>query len=318
MENMSKNATGCKTGDLAVLQPVAKIEALTREYVELAISLSTRKAYACDLANFEAWGGSIPSTPEAVASYLVCHAEVLSMATLTRRLAAIAKAHSLQGLPSPTSSELVKLTFRGIRRQHGKPQSRVAALTKEDLIVTLATIPDDLRGCRDKAVLLIGFCAALRRSELCRVRVEDLQWTNEGLILTLPRSKTDQTGEGRQIGIPYGRGRICPVTILQDWLSRSGITEGFIFRGIDKGAVTDGHLCDRSIAEIIKSRAAKAGLDPAKLSGHSLRAGLATSAAAAGMASHAIRAQTGHKSDAMLARYIRHGSLFRDNAAALF
>lgn len=318
MDNSLKIATDCKTAKSGALQSVAKIEALAREYIDLAISPNTRKAYAADLKHFEAWGGSIPCTPETVASYLVCHAESLSMATLTRRLAALSKAHSLQGKPSSTSSELVKLTFRGIRRQHGKPQSRVAALTKEDLIVALAAIPDDLRGCRDKAVLMVGFCAALRRSELCRVRVEDIQWRSEGLILTLPRSKVDQSGEGRAIGVPYGRGRICPVTILQDWLSRSGVTEGYIFRPIDKGAVTDNHLCDRSIAEIIKSRVAKAGFDPKKYSGHALRSGLATSAAAAGIASHAIRAQTGHKSDAMLARYVRYGTLFRDNAAALF
>lgn len=242
MDDSLKNATDCKTAASGAMQSIAKIEVLSRHYLDNAISDSTRRAYKADLAHFEAWGGSLPCTSEIVACYLVCHAESLSMATLTRRLAAIAKAHSLRGLHSPTSAELVKLTFRGIRRQHGKPQSRVAALTKEDLIVTLAAIPDDLRGCRDKAVLLTGFCAALRRSELCRVRVEDIQWTSDGLILTLPRSKTDQTGEGRQIGIPYGRGRICPVTILHDWLNRSGITDQYIFRPIDKGAVTDSPL----------------------------------------------------------------------------
>ncbi|MFN7113416.1 MAG: site-specific integrase [Alphaproteobacteria bacterium] len=300
------------------MQSIATLMYHIKKYADQAISENTRRAYRTDLAHFEAWGGEIPSTPEMIASYLVCHAESLSIATLTRRLAAIAKAHSLQGLPSPASSELVKLTFRGIRRQHGKPQSRVAALTKEDLIVTLASIPDDLRGCRDKALLLIGFCAALRRSELCRVKAEDLGWTREGIILTLPRSKTDQTGEGRQIGIPYGRGRICPVLMLRDWLTRSGIAQGYIFRAIGNGSVEEGHLCDRSIAQIIKARAAKSGLDPARFSGHSLRAGLATSAAAAGIAAHQIRAQTGHKSDAMLSRYIREGSLFTGNAAALF
>lgn len=300
------------------MQSIAILKCYIKKYTDQALSDNTRRAYRTDLAHFEAFGGVIPSTPEAVASYLVFHAESLSIATLTRRLAAIAKAHSLQGLPSPTSSELVKLTFRGIRRQHGKPQNRAAALTKEDLIVTLAAIPDDLRGCRDKALLLIGFCAALRRSELCRIKAEDLDWTREGIILTLPRSKTDQMGEGRQIGIPYGRGRICPVATLREWLTRSGIVGGYIFRAIGNGEVEEGHLCDRSIAQIIKARAAKAGLDPARFSGHSLRAGLATSAAAAGIASHQIRAQTGHKSDAMLSRYIREGSLFTGNAAALF
>ncbi|MCE9508322.1 MAG: site-specific integrase [Alphaproteobacteria bacterium] len=252
-----------------------------------------------------------------MAEYLAAHAGLLSCATLTRRLAAISKAHTMQGYPSPATNDLIRMTMRGIRRTHGKPQEQVSPLCRDDLLLVLSYTPDDLRGARDKALLLLGFCGALRRSELCRVRHEDLAFTSEGLVLTLPRSKTDQTGEGRKIGVPFGRGKICPVRILQDWLVRSGITSGYIFRGIDKGIVTEMHLCDRSMANIIKARVGKVGLSPEKFSGHSLRSGLATSAAMAGISSFKIREQTGHKSDAMLARYIRNGSLFHGNAAAI-
>jgi len=296
----------------------ANLPEAIESYLRSAVAENTRKAYKSDLEHFYAWGGSIPCEPETVAAYLAAHAGTLSVATLTRRLAALSKKHTVQGLPSPTSAELVKLTMRGIKRQHGKPQSQATPLCRDDLILVLNAIPDDLRGCRDKAILLIGFCAALRRSELCRIRHEDLQFTTEGLILTLPRSKTDQTGEGRKIGVPFGKGRICPVQTLKDWLVRSSITVGFVFRGIDGAKIMDCHLSDKSICNIVKSRVGLVGLNPALYSGHSLRSGLATSAAQQGYSSWAIRAQTGHKSDSMLARYIREGSLFRDNAAALF
>lgn len=287
-------------------------------YLRSAVAENTQKAYKADLEHFHAWGGSIPCEPETVAAYLAAYAGTLSVATLTRRLAAISKKHTVQGITSPTSAELVKLTMRGIKRQHGKPQTQAAPLCRDDLILVLNAISDDPRGCRDKAILLIGFCAALRRSELCRIRYEDLQFTAEGVILTLLRSKTDQTGEGRKLGIPHGRGKICPVQMLKDWLARSGLSEGFIFRAVDGGKIIDGHLSDRSICNIVKSRVRAVGFNAVLYSGHSLRAGLATSAAQQGYSSWAIRAQTGHKSDTMLARYIREGSLFRDNAAALF
>lgn len=300
------------------LQSIAKIETDVRAYVEQAISENSRKALRSDLEHFRQYGGEIPCSPETLAAYIAAFAGSLSVATLCRRIASISKAHKLKGMPSPVVSEIVRLTLRGIKRQHGKPQKQAAPLCRDDLLLVLAAIPDDLRGARDRALLLIGFCAALRRSELCRVQYEDLAFTSEGLVLTLPRSKNDQEGHGRKVGIPFGRGKVCPIRALQDWLARSGITSGPIFRAIDKGAVTETSLCDRSVSNIVKARVASVGLSSEHFSGHSLRAGLATSAAMAGVSSLKIREQTGHKSEAMLARYVRDGNLFRDNAAALF
>lgn len=302
----------------SVLQPIAKLELSVIEYLDNAISANTRKAYKADIAHFREWGGSIPSSPDVIVSYLSAHASSLAMATLTRRLAAISKAHTLQGFMSPVSSDVVRMTMRGIRRVHGRPQRQVSPLVKEDLIIVHAAIQDDLRGLRDKAVLLVGFCSALRRSEICQIMFEHLEFTSDGLVLTVPRSKTDQTGQGRRIGIPYGRGKICPVRAMQAWLDVSGIKAGAVFRAIERGAVGISGLSDRSIADIIKRRVAQAGFAVERFSGHSLRAGLATSAAQHGISTIKIREQTGHKSDAMLVRYIRDGNLFRDNAAALF
>ncbi len=290
-----------------------------KHYVEHSLSENTRKAYKNDIAHYRAWGGTIPASPELIASYLTRHAHTLSIATLQRRLVSITKIHTMQNHPAPVQSDLVKLTMRGIRRVHGKPQSQVSPILKDDLTVMLSHIPDTIKGSRDRALLLLGFCGALRRSELASIKIEDLEFTTQGIILTLPRSKTDQIGQGRKIGIPKGRGRICPVEIIGSWIKQLSEEQGSLFRSVSKGGeIGKEQLSDRAIAVIIKHHARKAGLNPEKYSGHSLRSGLATTAAQHGISSWKIRQQTGHKSDTMLARYIRDGDLFTNNAAALF
>jgi len=300
--------------------PTLKTKENVRQYLEQSVSHNTRRAYKSDLQHFVSWGGTIPCDDKMVTSYLADHAQILSIATLTRRLASISKAHTVKNMTSPTSSDLVKMTMRGIKRAHGKPQQRVSPILKEDLTAMLAHIQPGNKGTRDKALLLIGFAGALRRSELSAITYTDLEFVAQGLKLNIPRSKTDQSGEGRIIGIPFGRGRVCPVKALKDWLCVSEIKSGPVFRSVKKGgAINPDRLSTRAIADIIKHYAFKTGLDPSKYSGHSLRAGLVTSAAQNGISSWVIRRTTGHKSDAMLFRYIRVGDLFLDNAAgALF
>lgn len=290
-----------------------------RYYVEESLSSNTRNAYQKDILHFIAWGGVIPSYPEDIAQYLSAHAVSHSIATLCRWLVSIRKAHTMQGFSDPTKSDLVKLTLKGIKRVHGNPQKQASPLLKEDLIVLLSHCPDTIKGKRDAALLLLGFCGALRRSELVAVKLADLEFNSQGLVLTIVRSKVDQEGYGRKVGIPNGRGKICPVRSLHSWLVHSSARNEFIFRAISKGgAISDRGLSDRAVSDIIKYYAKKAGLSPEKYSGHSLRAGLATSAAQHGIPSWKIRQQTGHSSDSMLARYIRDGNLFENNAAGLF
>lgn len=287
-----------------------------RHYLEGALSKNTRKAYKNDLDHYHQWGGTVPSTPETIAAYLSTHADKLSIATLSRRLVSISKAHTMRGFFDPVKSDLVRLTFRGIRKVHGKPQAQAAPILKDDLVIMLSHIPDTTKGKRDRALLMMGFCGALRRSELVALKCTDLEFNRQGMILTIPRSKTDQTGQGRKIGIPHGRGRICPVEAVKVWLSHMGADNGYLFRSVTKGGrISDNHLSDRAVADIIKNYADIAGLDSSKYSGHSLRSGLATSAAQQGVSSWKIRAQTGHKSETMLARYIRDGDIFNENAA---
>jgi integrase len=305
--------------DLVLIPPSGLPDAEVRHYLTQALSDNTRRAYRTDMDHYRAWGGMIPADPESIAHYLSVHAECLACATLQRRLVAIGKAHTVQGFSDPTKTEIVKLTLRGIRRVHGKPQTQVSPILKDDLIVMLSHTPDTTKGKRDRALLMLGFCGALRRSELVAVQMEDLEFSSQGIVLTLPRSKTDQTGQGRKIGIPRGRGRLCPVQSVNDWLTHSGAERGPVFRGVSKGGVISADsLSDRAVADIVKNYAEKAGLDPARYSGHSLRAGLATSAAQNGVSSWKIRQQTGHRSEMMLSRYIREGDLFTGNAAALF
>jgi len=186
----------------------------------------------------------------------------------------------------------------------------------EDLWAILDKTGDSIRDQRDRALLLIGFAGGLRRSELVGLNLADLEFVREGLIITLRRSKTDQEGRGRRIGIPHARGRWCPVREMQAWIEVAEIEEGPLFRSLRKGgAISTDRLSGEAVSALIKRHVRVIGLEPAKFSGHSLRAGFVTSAARAGIATHLIRAQTGHASDATMSRYIREGSLFRGNAA---
>jgi site-specific recombinase XerD len=286
-------------------------------YLRASLSDNSRRAYRSDLNHFLAWGGTIPATPEMIAVYLAAHAELHAPATLARRLVSIGKAHTAQALPSPTTTELIRATLRGIRHIHGSAQRQVAPAVKEDVLAMVAGL-SGIKGVRDKALLLIGFAGAFRRSELVSLTVADIEKAQQGLVVQLIRSKTDQEGRGRKVAIPYARGAVCPVFALQQWLEVAEITEGPIFRAVNRhGVISNAGLTPQAVALVVKERAQAVGLDSAKYAGHSLRAGLVTSAAQLGASSWKIRAQTGHRSDTMLARYIRDANIFIDNAAGV-
>lgn len=285
------------------------------DYLRASLSPNTRRAYRSDLTHFLQWGGTIPASPAMVAGYLAQYAGQHAVATLARRLVSIGKAHTAQGITSPTDSALVHATLRGIRHTHGSMQRQVAPAVKEDIVMMVAGLKGT-KGIRDRALLLVGFAGAFRRSELVSLTMAEIEQAKQGLIIQLSRSKTDQEGRGRKIAIPYARGAVCAVLALQDWIRAAGINDGPIFRGVTRhGVISDTALTAQAVAMVVKTRAEAVGLDPAKYAGHSLRAGLVTSAAAMGVSSWKIRQQTGHKSDAMLSRYIRDANIFVDNAA---
>jgi integrase len=286
-------------------------------YVRESLSANTQRAYQSDLKHFETWAaGSIPSSPQTVSCYLAAHAGQLSVASLARRLAAISRAHEARGYPNPTRAELTRATMAGIRRIHGRRQQEAKPLLRDDLFLVLDTIGEGRRDHRDRALLLMGFAAALRRSELVGLNVDDVERVRQGVVLHLRRSKTDQEGKGQKVAVPIGRTRWCPVSAIELWLSGLG-NSGPIFRQVNRGGgIGESRLSGEAVSLVVKARVAGAGLSPNGYSGHSLRAGLATSAAQAGVPIWKIRNQTRHASDSMLGRYIRDGQLFIDNAAA--
>ena len=300
------------------VQSIAQTGALSpavTSYLGAAIADNSRRAYQADLRDFLRWGGAIPCSPETLAAYVADRAATLSPHTISRRVVGISRAHTSQGLPDPAKNDLVRTVLRGIRRSHGTAQRQAAPLVKNDLISLLPHM-HGTKGLRDRALLLLGFSAALRRSELVALDVRDLEFVREGLIVWLRRSKTDQESAGRRIAVPRGRSEVCAVMAVQQWLKHAQIVGGPVFRGVSKGGqVADQRLTAQSVSLVIKALTEAAGLPSDKYSGHSLRAGLVTSAAQVGVATHLIMAQSGHRSMEMLNRYIREANLFVGNAA---
>jgi site-specific recombinase XerD len=306
------------------LDPLSPYLAEAETYIRRARAGNTVKAYRSDWTSFEAFCrgrelASLPAAAATVAAYAVESARRLKAKTIERRLSAISQAHQIAGHASPIEDKIVRMVMAGIRRVKGTAQQGKEPLSGELLREMFQNAPNDLRSIRDRALLLVGFAGAFRRSELVELRYQDVRFTDEGLIVTIPKSKTDQEGEGQTVGIPYGSHlESCPVRALQAWLDKSNITHGYLFTAIGRwgGETTGKPICDHQLARIIKRLAAGAGLDPQSFSGHSLRSGLATSAAEGGASERAIMDQTRHRSLKQVRKYIRRGSLFRDNAAA--
>jgi len=296
------------------------VEDRVRRFVANSMAENSKRAYRADMEQLAIGGIEVPTAPEAVAVYLAAHAGVLSVATLARRLASLTKAHGVLGLESPAKSPIVRATFRGIKRKYGLSQRQARPLLRDDLLAILDSTGSSLVDARDRALLLVGFAGGFRRSELVSLDVDDLAFESRGVVITIRRSKTDQLGVGRKLAIPIARGRWCPVRELCEWLSRAEIVNGPVFRSMSADAIGVKHrLSPEAVSLVLKKQAGMIGLNPDEFSGHSLRAGFATSAAQHGVPSWKIRAQTGHASDAMLARYIRDIDLFDGNAAsALF
>ncbi len=206
----------------------AELDAV-RSFAANEKSEATRRAYTSDMRSFTAWCRArdlcpLPAAPETVSWHISSVAcDGLSVSSIGRRLAAIAYAHKLAKLPSPTASEDVRVVLAGIRRTVGTaPTRRKQPVTAERLTAMLAQLPDTLRGKRDRALLALGFAGAFRRSELVALEVSDLVMVDDGYRVTIRRSKTDQTGAGQEIAIPRGY-RLRPVEAVQTWLEAAGI-----------------------------------------------------------------------------------------------
>ena len=307
------------------LAPLDRLGEQTRSFIEAAKAENTRRAYRSDWRHFESWCRGqalvgLPATPDSVALYLTALAADHKPATLQRKLTSIAKAHQAAGLPSPASMQhaVVSETLKGIRRTLGTAQPGKEPLLTGDILNMLDALDDGLIGCRDRALLLVGFAGGFRRSELVGLDVEDVKETADGLVIQIRRSKTDPEAKGTTVALPYGStAATCPVRSYRAWIEAARITNGSVFRSVDRhGHVGQSRMNAGSVARLIQRAAQAAGLDPARYAGHSLRAGFATQAFLNGAAEVSIMRQTRHKSLNTLRKYIRDRSLFRDNPAA--
>jgi len=281
-----------------------------QDYARANRAPNTYRAYRAAWRSFAAWCAehnfpALPAGPLTVADYLAHAAQHHKASTLGVHVAAIRAAHKAAGQPDPTADERVAATMRGIRRVHGQPPAQREPLTLDDLRALVRACGDDLPGLRDKALLLVGFAAALRRSEIVALDVEHVR-INGVLRITIARSKTDQEGQGITKTIPrLADAELCPVRALRAWLDAAGIASGAIFRSVNRWGKVGARLSAYDVARIVKRRAEAAGLDARMLAGHSLRAGFATVAALAGLDAVAIAEVTGHRSLDTLRRYIR-------------
>jgi site-specific recombinase XerD len=291
-----------------------ELEQEAAEVASQARSANTVRAYQNDWSHFSSWCGAkglpaLPTTPLTVALYMTAHKDQYSMATLNRRLSSIAAAHRMADNVFDTRCREIALVMDGLRRTKTVQQRQVKALITPLLKRAIDHAQETLADQRDRALILIGMAGALRRSELVTLNVSDLTFSPEGVRIVIRRSKGDQFGEGQVIAIGRTNSEYCPVANLQGYLERTGITDGKVFRAIDRHGNVKASMTDQSVALIIKKRANQAGLEGV-YSGHSLRAGFATQAAKSGVEERKIASTTRHKNMEVLRRYIREGKLF--------
>ena len=285
------------------------------------ISVNTRIAYD---KGWAAWCAFTPEPYKAdadtVAAFLKALAEKHKMGTVQIYKSAVNYMYEQRGLASPTKLPRVRNTMRGLMRLYGRPPKRVRAIRAEEVVRMIEHTPDTLIGYRDAAILAVGFAAALRRSEICAIKIEDLDIRTDQSAMTIiiPRSKTDQGGAGQVVHVPNGQ-HIRPVHRLLAWCSRAGISDGYVYQTMRRGGRIMGKPLHHSdIPRLVKHYAAKIGIDPKEVAGHSLRAGFITSAAANHARLDKIMAVSRHTNPSTVMKYIRDENAYEDHAGQSF
>ena len=287
---------------------------------------NTIRAYKSDFRDFGlfcAQNGfkSLPSEPKIVSLYIThLSSKGIKMSTLKRRLVSIGVIHKLKGHYLDTKHPVIIENIMGIKRRKGSIQKGKKPLLINNLKKIINAIDEDntenIKKFRDRSIILMGFSGGFRRNEIVSLDYDDLDFVNEGLKISIKRSKTDQFGEGSVKGLPYfDNTQYCPVLSLKNWIEISRIRSGPLFRRFSKGTkLSEKRLTDQTVALLIKKYLKIAGIDSKNYSGHSLRSGFATSAAEAGVEERNIMSMTGHKSPEMVRRYIKEANIFKNNA----
>jgi len=280
------------------------------DYLAAAKAASTRAEYAKDIQHYRASGGKLPATVDSVVDYITAMAATLAVATIEKRLVSLHVEHLDSGHPSPVHDPRVKQLMKGVRRSLGVAQRQVTAIEKNILIDmwTAASKGRPVQAARTMALLSIGWAGAFRRSELVALTWDCVNWLESGVEITLRSSKVDQEGVGHVKFIPVAYGDRCPVDALKHWQEVCGDDAGPIFRSVSRhDQISDKSLTPHAVALIVKRLIELTGRDPAKFSGHSIRSGWTTEGHLRGISSVQLMAQTGHKSEATLQKYVRIG-----------
>lgn len=297
-------------------------------YARAARADNTHRAYTADWMIFTAWCAergerTLPASAELVRRFVAWEADRgRSPATIERRVAAIGHYHRAKNFVAPTAQPdagRLRETMAGIRNSRGGKKTRKRAADAGILEAMLEAFPGDgVRACRDRAVLAIGMAAALRRSELVALTVDDIELVPEGLRLTIRASKTDQGQEGAEVAVLEGS-RLRPKAHLLAWMAAAGHDGGPLFRRLTRGdEVTNDGMSDRAVARLVQAAARKVGFDERQFAGHSLRAGFLTESAARGATIFKMQEVSRHKTVQILSEYVRSAERFRHHAGAAF
>jgi site-specific recombinase XerD len=308
-----------------IVTDIKKLHEETLENLKSSKSNNTLRAYKSDFKDFGAFCAkhgfnSMPTEPKVVSLYLTHLSTSSKISTLRRRLVSIGVVHKIKGHYLDTKHPVIIENLMGIKRKKGSIQIGKKPILINHLKQIINVIDEQkiekIKKLRNRSLILIGFGGGFRRTELVSIDHEDIDFVQEGVKITVKRSKTDQFGEGMIKGLPYfSNEKYCPVINLKNWLAFSKIKTGPIFRRFAKGSILTSHrLTDQSVALIIKDCLKLAGIENQNFSGHSLRSGFATAAAESGADERSIMAMTGHKTTQMVRRYIKEANLFKNNA----
>ena len=308
-----------------LLTNVKKLHEETLENLKSSKANNTLRAYKSDFRDFSAFCAKhgfnlMPTEPKVVSLYLTHLSANSKISTIRRRLVSIGVVHKIKGHYLDTKHPVIVENLMGIKRKKGSIQTGKKPLLINHLKQIINVIDEQkiekIKKLRNKTLILIGFGGGFRRTELISIDHEDIDFVQEGVKITVRRSKTDQFGEGMIKGLPYfSNEKYCPVTNLKNWLILSKIKSGPIFRRFAKGSILTNHrLTDQTVVLIIKNYLKLAGIENQNFSGHSLRSGFATVAAESGADERSIMAMTGHKTTQMVRRYIREANIFKNNA----
>lgn len=294
---------------------------LADELKQEAYADNTMLAYQNDWEHFVRYCKAknvspLPALPETIEGYISSMQRGgYKYSTISRRQVIIRRIYRLKGLSDPFKDGNTWLTLRGIRRKVGVKQEKKDALLLHEVIAIIEQMEDRAIDIRDKALLLTGFWSAMRPEELVNMQFRDLSFSKRGLIIQIPKSKTDQEGTGQEVYIPYRSYLLeCAIRALHEWFELSGINEGFVFRSMRKGGrIQERGLCVQNIARMIKSRVSSIGKDPSNHSNYSLRRGFAKTADIANVDLRRVQVHLRHNLIKTTEGYMDEQRLFEQN-----